>query len=337
MVFNPVKKKKIEKKVEKNELIVQHNNLIEARYRLSLQEKRVVIWLASQVQKTDGDFKEHVLSIKKFAELTDVRGDRLYSELQAITRRLMQRIISIYPIGEDRLIQVAWLGAADYKFDKGTVSLSFHPHLQPFMLNLKNHFTALNLSDLMGLQSVYSIRIFELIKQYESIGKREISLKDLREYCGIADDKYKKFSDFKKRIIESARKEINEKTDIFISYEEEKISRKITSIRFYIKKNPEYKKTAFEKFQQEKAVILQREFRSGSALIEKIVEYGFTKQAAKRLIQSDTEEGIINAIKAVDIQVSRGHVKNAKAMLKTAIEERWKPDVFVSKKRKTKS
>ena len=67
------------------------------------------------------------------------------------------------------------------------------------------------------------------------------------------------------------------------------------------------------------------------------MEYGFTKQAAKRLIQSDTEEGVINAIKAVDIQVSRGHVKNPKAMLKTAIEERWKPDVFLNKKIKTKS
>jgi plasmid replication initiation protein len=324
MVFKSVKKKK----VEKNELIIQHNNLIEARYRLSLQEKRVVIWLASQVQKTDGDFKEHVLSIKKFAELTDVRGDRLYSELQAITRRLMQRIISIYPIGEDRLIQVAWLGAADYKFDKGTVSLSFHPHLQPFILNLKNHFTALNLSDLMGLQSVYSIRIFELIKQYESIGKREISLKDLREYCGISDDKYKKFSDFKKRIIESSRKEINEKTDIFISYEEVKISRKITSIRFSINKNQEYKKTEFEKNQQEKADIIQKEVGSCSELIEKIMEYGFTKQAAKNLIQSDIEEKVFNAIKAVDIQVRRGNVKNPKAMIKTAIKECWEPDVF---------
>lgn len=333
MISESVRNGKIKGKVEKNEIVVQHNNLMEARYRLSLQEKRVVIWLASQVQQTDGDFKEHVLSIKKFAELTDVRGDRLYSELQAITRRLMQRIISIYPIGENRLIQVAWLGAADYKFDQGTVSLSFHPHLQPFMLNLKNHFTALNLSDLMGLQSIYSIRIFELIKQYESIGKREISLKDLREYCGVTPDKYKKFNDLKKRIIESATEEINEKTDIFISYEEVKIARKITSIRFSIKKNPGYKKTEFEKSQQEKAAILQKEFRSEAALIEKIMEYDFTKQAAKKLIQSDAEEVIINAIKAVDIQVSRGQVKNPKAMLKTAIEKRWKPDVF--KKRKT--
>lgn len=330
MIFNSVKKKKIE---EKNELIVQHNNLIEARYRLSLQEKRVVIWLTSQVQKTDGDFNEHVLSIKEFAELTGVRGDRLYSELQAITRRLMQKIISIYPIGENRLIQVAWLGSADYKFDKGTVSLSFHPHLQPFMLNLKNHFTALNLSDLMGLQSIYSVRIFELMKQYETIGKREISLKDLREYCGITNDKYKKFSDFKKRIIEAAKNEINEKTDIFIDYEESKSARKVTSLSFSIKNNPNYGITEFEKMQKEKAEIIRKELRSKNALIEKIVEYGFSRQTAKKLVDQGTEQEINDAIKSVDLQVSRGHVKNPKAMLKTAIEERWKPDVFVNRKK----
>ena len=331
MISELVRNGKIKEKAEKNEIVVQHNNLMEARYRLSLQEKRVVIWLASQVQQTDGDFKEHVLSIKKFAELTDVRGDRLYSELQAITRRLMQRIISIYPIGENRLIQVAWLGAADYKFDQGTASLSFHPHLQPFMLNLKNHFTALNLSDLMGLQSIYSIRIFELIKQYESIGKREISLKDLREYCGVTPDKYKKFNDLKKRIIESATEEINEKTDIFISYEAVKTARKITSIRFSIKKNPEYKKTAFEKSQMEQAGIIQKELRSEKAIIQQLLEYGFTDSQSKKIVKSNSQEAITNAIKSVDIQVSRGKVKNAKAMLTKAIKEQWHPEKYQNK------
>ena len=95
MALKAVKKRKEE---ERNELIVQHNNLMEARYRLSLQEKRLVLWLASQVKSTDEDFKEHVLSINEFAKLTGVRKDRLYSDLQTITRRLMQRIISIYPI-----------------------------------------------------------------------------------------------------------------------------------------------------------------------------------------------------------------------------------------------
>ena len=56
---------KLSKKEEtQNELIVQHNHLIEARYHLTLQEKRLMCWLASQVRQDDEDFKEHELSIK---------------------------------------------------------------------------------------------------------------------------------------------------------------------------------------------------------------------------------------------------------------------------------
>jgi len=79
--------------------------------------------------------------------------------------------------------------------------------------------------------------------------------------------------------------------------------------------------------------IIQKELRSELALIEKFMEYGFTRQTAKKLIQQGTEQEIGDAIKAVDLQVSRGQVKNPKAMLKTAIKEHWKPDVFVSRKK----
>ena len=164
---------------ETSEFIVLHNNLIEARYRLTLQEKRIVLWLSSQVTTFDEDFKEHSLSIKDFSKLTNIQGENLYTRLQSITRRLMQRIITIRPIGEKRLIQVAWLGAADYKIDKGIISLSFHPHLKPFFLQLKRDFTKINISEIMGLQSIYSIRIYELLKQKELLKTAKIRLNEI--------------------------------------------------------------------------------------------------------------------------------------------------------------
>ena len=78
--------KKLQKQDQKNELIVQHNNLIEARYHLTLQEKRLMCWLASQVKQTDKDFKEHELSIKDFSALIDVKGDHLYKADAATTK-----------------------------------------------------------------------------------------------------------------------------------------------------------------------------------------------------------------------------------------------------------
>ena len=106
--------KKLKKEDQKNELIVQHNHLIEARYHLTLQEKRLMCWLASQVKQTDEDFKEHELPIKEFAELIDVKGDHLYKTLDTITHKLMQKIITIRSLKKKGFAKAALLGGVEY-------------------------------------------------------------------------------------------------------------------------------------------------------------------------------------------------------------------------------
>lgn len=44
----------------------------------------------------------------------------------------------------------------------------------------------MELKHVMSMKSTYSIRIYELLKQYEVIGNREIAIDDLRLMCGIA-------------------------------------------------------------------------------------------------------------------------------------------------------
>lgn len=314
----------------KNE-IIQHNNLIEAHYRLTLQEKRLVLWLASQVKREDDDFKVHTLTISKFAEITRIERDGAYKELPQITEKLMQKIIKIRSLEKDELLQVAWLNSARYRFKEGRVILRFSSDLKPFLLQIKEKYTKASLEDLLILKSIYAIRIYELLKQYESIGERIISVVKLRECCGIRQDQYKKYNDFKKKVLDISKREINEKTDLLISYEEVKTSRKITSINFTIKHNPDYRITEFERMQKEKSSIIRKELRSEKALIERIMEYGFTRQTAQKFIKTSTEKTVEHALKSVDIQVERGNVKNPKAMLKKAILEQWNPEVFKKK------
>ena len=318
--------KKLKKEDKKNELIVQHNHLIEARYHLTLQEKRLMCWLASQVKQTDEDFKEHELPIKEFAKLIDVKGDHLYKALDTITHKLMQKIITIRSLKKRGFSKAALLGGAEYYESQGIIKLSFHPYLKPYMLQLKDRFTQINLGDVMGLKSVHAMRIYEVLKQYESIGNREISLIDLRGYCGI-EEKYKKFNDFKKDVLERAKREINNKTDLLISYNEIKTSRKVTSIKFTVNTNSSYKNTEVQKNK-----FFEKEYRSEAALIESLIEYGFSKGMAKRLLNNNEEGVIKNALRAVHIQIERNHVKNPKAMLQTAIKDKWHPEIFKTKK-----
>ena len=91
----------------------------------------------------------------------------------------------------------------------------------PYLSNLKANFTQYLQSDISDVSGAYTIRFYELICQYRTIGKREVSIQDLRFILNIGD-KYPLFYDFKKRVIEPAIKEINEKTPMQISYEQKK-------------------------------------------------------------------------------------------------------------------
>ena len=323
VVLHKRKKSKIIKKKHKNELIVQHNDLIEARYRLSLQEKRVILWLLTQVKSDDKDFKLHKLEISEFAKMTDIVVDSRYSELRKITRRLIQRALEVYDHSSCTLIQFSWLSFAKYYLKKGYVELRFDPALKPYLLQLKSHFTKLTLSDMMQLNSMYAIRFYELLKQYELIGQREISVKDFREYCGIEDHEYKKYNDFKKDVLERAKKEINEKTDLKINYTEIKESRKIVAIKWTItKKNIETEEHL------KKVAILKKELRSDKIVIDALMEYGVSRQMAKQLIKNYSEDVVKDSIQVVNLQIERNNAKNPKALLLASIKNKWDPKKF---------
>jgi hypothetical protein len=116
-----------------------------------------------------------------------------------------------------------------------------------------------------------------------------------------------------------------------IDYKEIKTSRKVTAIQFSIKLNPNYGKTHFEKGQAEKAELITKELRSKNVLVDELMEYGFSKIAANRILKNNQESNVANAIKAVDLQVQKGKAKNPKAMLETAIKEGWHPEKYRDK------
>jgi plasmid replication initiation protein len=310
-----------------NGYIVQSNRLIEAHYRLTLQEKRLVLWLIQSIGKDDTDFKKYQLKITDFAEMLELNPKTQYKEMRRITKALINRSIEIEDKENNVITQMAWLCFARWEPKKGICSLQFHPELKPYLLQLKGHFTKIGFADLLNLKSVYSVRIFELLVQYEYYGKRNISIYYLRSCLGIQKGEYPFYANFKQRIIDKAKYEINNKTEYEIDYTEIKESRKVVGIDWTIKK-----KAHFEKYQTEKASSITKELRSKNAIIEQLIEYGFSKQASTRILKNNQESDIANAIKAVDIQVQKGTVKNAKAMLATAIKEKWHPDRYMEKK-----
>ena len=315
------------KLVKVKKYIVKSNSLVEARYRLSLQESQIILWLLTQIRPDDKDFKLHTLEIVELAKLTGVTVDSRYSNLRKITKQLMQRVMEIYEPETAEWLQVAWLSSARYQTKKGCVSLCFDPSLKPHLLKLQSHFTKIDIVDTMKIKSVHAIRVFELLLQYLIIGNRTITLEELRGYCGIRKDEYTLYAHLKSRVIDRAKTEINAKTEYEIDYQEIKESRKVVAIEWTIKKKRIQLEGTAEKVRQ-----LQKEYRSESVIVDSLVEYGFSRTIAKRFITDNGEDAVSDALKAVNIQVERRTVKNPKAMIQMAIKEKWKPEVYKARK-----
>ena len=85
--------------------------------------------------------------------------------------------------------------------------LSFDPQLKPYLIQLKSHFTSIELRYVIHLQSVYAMRIYELLKQYRKIGERVLPIVELRHMLGILPHKYQYINDFRRYAIDIAQRE----------------------------------------------------------------------------------------------------------------------------------
>ncbi len=215
--------------IKENNIISKSNTLIEANSRLNLVEQKILLCLASNIQPGDRNFKTYTFPIKQFHNLLDLSGATKYTELNKIAKELLSKVIEIEIRG--KLIQVSWISSAIYNKNKGTIDLCFNPVLKTFLLELSSNFTSYKLTNVIKLKSTYSIRIYELLKQYEHIRERTISLESLRYYLD-AIDVYPNYANFKQRVLKHSQKELNQKTDISFEFEEIKSGRKVQRIKF---------------------------------------------------------------------------------------------------------
>ena len=259
----------------KNNLIVKHNKLIEANYKLTLQEQKLILILAQKINKGDLEFKKYAFTTEELSEILELNKKSYYSELKEVTKKLMSRVIQIKEPNE--LLQVTWLNSAKYYENEGTVELGFSNDLKPYLLQLGSHFTKLEFNKMVSLNSVYAVRIYELLKQYEIIRERTITLKELKEILEIKVKSYNIYNNLKRRIILKAKEEINEKTDLLIDFEEIKTGRKVTAIKFRIAKK--------EKIKLEITELRQKEYSKEVLELFKVVKKTEKTESIKELLE----------------------------------------------------
>ena len=202
------------------QIIKKDNRLIEAKYKLSIHQQRVLYTLLDIIHTTDEDFKHYKINIGDIARKFELETSQyLYSQMQEAISDLVTKKIT-FNDGDDTVV-MAWLSYARYRKGQGNVEISFHKDLKPYLLQLKSHFTQYQLSAVAQFKSSYSIRFYELLKMFEYKGKggqfyREFTLVELRDYMQIEKGKYVNFKDLRVFVIEPSLKEINAFSDIKI-------------------------------------------------------------------------------------------------------------------------
>lgn len=222
--------------------IVKSNSLVQAKYRLSIQEQRIMLLAISQIKKNDtvSEDKLYSVSAKELAELTGMDSIQAYKELKVAALKLKRREVSIFekPNGQGKhhsILIASWVQSIRYIDGEGRVDLRFNYDMIPYINQLSSEFTEFFMhsldSNAFKMNSTYGYRLYEILMQWKSIGYREIEVEWIRDIFDLPDS-YKLLADLKRRVIDPALKDINEHTPYWAQYSQKKSGRKVTHFLF---------------------------------------------------------------------------------------------------------
>ncbi len=218
--------------------IVKSNKLIETSYKLGSREQFFVLFLLSKISQHDTEFRQYKVHHKDIARIMNFDGRRRVANKEDIFK--MMNNLNTQPIRfseGDEDVQAVWITSLRYNRKSGEYTFTFSLELKPFLLQLKEHFTLFNISNVVYL-SGHSTRMYEVLKRHQY--KREpvvLSIIDLKFWLRI-ENKYPEYYEFKRWVLEPAKQELEQYTDIRFTYgEAEKEGKKILSLEFTIYDN----------------------------------------------------------------------------------------------------
>lgn len=214
--------------VQTSEIVKKSNALARASWAVkSVYEPRLVALVASRVQASDQDFQTYQLPIREL--LGEAQDGRTYQLVSEVIDNLMGRVITIQQQNGWEKYNV--FSKCKYDRDKGTIEVRFDPDLKEHFLGLKSHFTKYSLFEFLILPSIYSQRLFEVLKSWDDKPEVTISLQELFTILNVPKS-LQRYPDFRRYVLEKAHKDINGKTTFYYEWQPIKMGRAVSSIKF---------------------------------------------------------------------------------------------------------
>ena len=233
----------------KNSLVVKDNALINASYNLELTEQRLIMLAIINARESgQGITADSKLEIhaSDYAKLSNVSIDASYKGLKEAVNNLFNRQFSYTAeykrTGKTGVVRSRWVSRIFYVDDLALLEITFAPDVVPLVTRLEEHFTSYQAKQVAHLTSKYATRLYELLIAWREVGKvPQIEISTFRNRLGLLENEYTAMSDFKKRVLEPSIKQINEHTDITVTYEQHKKGRLISGFSFKLKQKQQPK------------------------------------------------------------------------------------------------
>lgn len=223
---------------DKNYYTVMANEIVKGKQSNTLQQMRFIRLMITQIEQQDKELKKFTCKIQEFANFFNIDKSNIYRDTMTFCSELIktQTLISTgNPKKPWKAIN--WFGCAEYD-GNGEITLCLSEQIRPYLIELNKWFTQYQLKNIVGMKSVYGIRLYEILKCDDNKARGEkrffkYPINKLREMLNC-EDKFHKISQLKEKVIEKAVQEINNNTDLFVNTKYIKTGRKITDVQFEI-------------------------------------------------------------------------------------------------------
>lgn len=229
--------KKIEMKLSeiRDYKVVKSNDLIQkSRFQLSLQEQKIILYMISKIKPDDEIFMEQEFKIIEFCRVCGIETNsgKNYKNVKDAIKALADKSVWVtLETGSEtlvRLINKAWINRKS-----GVIKIQLDDDMKPYLLQLQERFTSYELLYTLAMKSQYSVRLYELLKSYEWRHRQTFQIEELKRI--LSAENYTRFPDFKRYVLDISMREINDLSDLTVTYEIVKEGRRYAKLDFSIK------------------------------------------------------------------------------------------------------
>lgn len=297
--------------IQDDKLIYQSNVITSARYDFHAAQLDVFFMLLAMIEKGDSPEKFYNIHVRDIEALTGRKWN--YQQMFDATAEMGSRMFVVY--SKEMAVQLWMFRRVEHVIGSGCINIQINPEMIPYIFELKKDFTVFQLKSALSCSSKYAKRLYTLACQWRNVGIKTFEIAELKNMLSI-ENEYKQVGQLRERVLEVAKRQINEHTDIQFDYELIKRGRNFTRVKIYIG--------------TQKPTQLQIDFKEDLSYLKnarEITSKGFTEEQAKTILKvagiekfrkavAEATESIRNAEK------SKKPVKNILAYLTAVLKNK---------------